>query len=232
MVLNRCLSFSRALHAGRFLEHRGVRVINESRVIATCGDKALTSAALADAGVPTPRTYVAFSAESALRAIEAVGYPAVLKPVVGSWGRLIARVSNREEAEQLLEHKAALGDYMHQVFYVQEYVAKPGYDIRSHVVGGRVTSAIRRLSTSWVTNAARGATCEPHPVTSEIEEISLRAAEAVGGGVLGIDLLPHEGGGLLVAEVNHGMEFKAAVAATGLDLASVLLDYAQEVARG
>lgn len=206
-------------------------MVNSSEVIATCGDKALTSVALAAAGVPTPRTYVAFTPESALKAIETVGYPAVLKPVVGSWGRLVSRVSDREQAEQLIEHKATLGNYMHQIFYVQEYIAKPSYDIRSHVIGDRVTSAMRRSSDSWITNAARGATCELQPVTEEIEEISLRAAAAVGGGVLGVDLMPNPEGQLLVHEVNHTMEFKAAVAATGFDLPSAILDYVGEVAR-
>jgi len=231
VVLVRSLSHSRALYASRFLEHHGFRVVNASRVIATCGDKAFTSVALAAAGVPTPRTFVAFSPESALRAIEDVGYPAVLKPIVGSWGRLVAKVSDREEAEQLLEHKATLGHFLHQIFYVQAYVDKPNYDIRSHVVGDRVTSAVRRVSASWITNAARGAVCEPQIVTPEIEELSLRAAEAVGGGVLGIDLMPDREGALFVHEVNHGMEFKAAVAATGFDLPGAILEYVAEVAR-
>ncbi len=231
MILNRCLSHSRSLYAARFLEHHGFPVVNGSGVIATCGDKALTSVALSAAGVPTPRTYVAFTPESALKAIEAVGYPAVLKPVVGSWGRLLARVSDREQAEQLLEHKATLGHHMHQIFYAQEYIAKPSFDIRSHVVGDRVTSAIRRSSASWITNAARGAACTPQPVTAEIEELSLRAAAAVGGGVLGVDLMPDPEGRLLVHEVNHTMEFKAAVAATGFDLPSAILEYVGEVSR-
>lgn len=231
IVLDRCMSHSRSVYSARFLEHHGFPVVNASRVIATCGDKALTSVALAAAGVPTPRTFVAFTPEAALRAIEGFGYPAVLKPVVGSWGRLVAKVSDREQAEQILEHKATLGHYVHRIFYVQEYVDKPGYDIRSHVVGDRVTSAIRRVSPSWVTNAARGAVCERQAVTREIEELSLRAAEAVGGGVLGIDLMPDRQGGLLVHEVNHTMEFKASVAATGFDLPGAILEYVEGVAR-
>jgi len=229
-ILNRSMSHSRSLYCTRFLEHQGLPVVNPSRVIATCGDKALTSVALAAAHVPTPRTFVAFTPEAALRALDRVGYPAVLKPVVGSWGRLVSRVSDREQAEQLLEHKAVLGHFVHHIFYVQEYVDKPNYDIRAHVVGDRVTSAIRRVSNSWITNAARGAVCEAQAVTPEIEELSLRSAEAVGGGVLGVDLMPDPEGRLLVQEVNHTMEFKAAVAVTGFDLASAILDYVREVA--
>ncbi|OGS48851.1 MAG: lysine biosynthesis enzyme LysX [Euryarchaeota archaeon RBG_16_68_13] len=230
-VLNRCMSHSRSLYCARFLEHHGFPVVNASGVIGTCGDKALTSVALAAAGVPTPRTLVAFSPEAALRAIESIGYPAVLKPVVGSWGRLVSKVSNREQAEQLLEHKATLGHYMHHIFYVQEYVDKPSYDIRSHVIGDRVTSAIRRESSSWITNAARGAVCTSLPVTRQIEELSLAATRAVGGGVLGVDLMPDREGRLFVHEVNHTMEFKASVAATGFDLPGAILAHVREVAR-
>jgi len=230
-VLNRSMSHSRSLYAARFLEHRGVRVVNAADVNAVCMDKALTSVALARAGVPTPKTFVAFTPDAALEAIEEVGYPAVLKPVVGSWGRLVSRVSDREQAEQLLEHKATLGHYMHHIFYVQEYIDKPSYDIRSHVVGDRVTSAVRRVSTSWVTNAARGGTSEPQDVTPAIEDLSLRAAEAVGGGILGIDLMPDRSGRLFVHEVNHVMEFRSAMQATDVDLPGAILDHLAEVAR-
>ncbi len=230
-VLNRCMSHSRSTYCARFLEHHGIPVVNASNVIATCGDKALTSVTLAAAGLPTPKTFVTFSPEAALKAIHEVGYPAVLKPVVGSWGRLIAKVTDREQAEQLLEHKAILGHYMHQIFYVQEYVDKPSYDLRSHVIGERVVSAVRRVSSSWVTNASRGAVCEPHPITKEVEDLSLRAAAAVGGGVLGVDIMPDREGQLLVHEVNHAMEFRASVEAVGPELAAKVWEYVREVAR-
>jgi [lysine-biosynthesis-protein LysW]--L-2-aminoadipate ligase len=229
-VLNRSMSASRSLYAARFLEHHGVRVVNAADVNAVCMDKALTSVALARAGVPTPKTRVAFTPDAALEAIEALGYPVVLKPVVGSWGRLVSKVSDREEATQLLEHKAILGHYMHHIFYVQEYIDKPSYDLRSHVVGDRVTSVVRRVSSSWVTNAARGATTEPQELTPEIEELSLRAAAAVGGGVLGVDLMPDRDGRLFVHEVNHVMEFRSALRATDADLPSAILDHLAEAA--
>lgn len=229
IVLDRCISHSRSLYVSRFLEERGVRVVNSHNVIATCGDKAMTTLALGKANLPTPRTLLTFSEGSALKALQVVGYPAVLKPVVGSWGRYVAKVDDEEQAMQMLEHKAGMGNYMHSIFYVQEYISKPGYDLRAHVVGDEVISAMIRRSASWITNAARGAICEPHVVTPEIQELSLKAAEAVGGGILGVDLLPAERG-LLVNEINHTMEFKAATSVCGVDIAGKIIDFVLEEA--
>ena len=157
VVLERCIQHSRATHALRLLEDAGVPTVNTAAVVELCGDKLATSSALAAHGVATPRTLAAFTPESALRAIEQLGYPVVLKPVVGSWGRLLARVNDRDAAEALLEHKDVLGGYQHGVFYVQEYVAKPARDIRAFVVCDRTIAAIHRASEHWITNTARGA---------------------------------------------------------------------------
>ena len=224
VVLERCVQQSHALAALRLLEDRGVVTINPHQVVANCADKVVTTSLLAAAGVPVPRTLVAFSIEGALEAIEAVGYPAVLKPPVGSWGRLLARVNDRDAAEALLEHKATLGSVAHQVFYVQEHVAKPGRDIRVFVAGGEVICAIERLSEHWVTNTARGAVTNNRPVTAAIADVSLRAAAAVGGGLLAVDLL-EDGERLLVSEVNHTMEFRNSEDVTGVDIAARIVDH-------
>jgi [lysine-biosynthesis-protein LysW]--L-2-aminoadipate ligase len=166
----------------------------------------------------------------ALEAIEAVGYPAVIKPPVGSWGRLVARVNDRDAAEALLEHKATLGSVAHHVFYVQEHIAKPGRDIRVFVAGSEVLCAIERVSEHWVTNTARGASTRNRPVSAEIAELSLRAAVAVGGGVLAVDLL-EDGERLLVSEVNHTMEFRNSVDVTGVDIAGRIVDHFVAAAR-
>jgi len=168
--------------------------------------------------------------EGALEAIEAVGYPAVIKPPVGSWGRLLARVNDRDAAEALLEHKVTLGSVAHHVFYVQEHIVKPGRDIRAFVAGGEVICAIERLSDHWVTNTARGATTRNRPVTAEIAEVSLGAATAVGGGVLAVDLL-EDGDRLLVSEVNHTMEFRNSVDVTGVDIAAKIVEHSMATAR-
>jgi [lysine-biosynthesis-protein LysW]--L-2-aminoadipate ligase len=231
-VLVRCLSHSRAYYLTRWLEDRGVAAISPHQVVATCGDKMLTTAALQAAGLPIPRTVIAFTPESALQAIEEMGYPVVLKPVTGSWGRLLARVNDRDAAEALLEHKALLGGFVHNVFYIQEYVAKPGRDIRTMVAGDEVVYAIYRRSEHWITNTARGGAAEACPITPEIGELSLAAARAMGGGVVAVDLLESGDGRLLVNEVNHTPEFHGAAQATDTDIAGRIVDYVVSIAEG
>jgi [lysine-biosynthesis-protein LysW]--L-2-aminoadipate ligase len=224
VVLDRSLQQSQALAALRLLDDRGVVTVNAHAVVANCADKVVTTSLLAAAGVPVPRTAVAFSIDGALRAIEEIGYPAVLKPPVGSWGRLLARVCDRDAAEAVLEHKATLGSVAHQVFYIQEHIDKPGRDIRAFVVGGDVVCAIDRLSDHWVTNTARGAVTRNRLVDATMRDICLRAAAAVGGGVLAIDLL-EDGDRLLVSEVNHTMEFRNSVGVTGVDIAAHIVEH-------
>jgi [lysine-biosynthesis-protein LysW]--L-2-aminoadipate ligase len=199
-------------------------------VAEACGDKLLTSAALARHGLPQPRNVVAFNPESALEAIEAFGYPAVLKPVVGSWGRLLAKINDRDAAEAVLEHKAILGSTQHSVFYIQEFIHKPGRDIRVIVIGDKVIAAIYRKSPHWITNTARGGEGEVCPLTPEIEELSLRSAKAVGEGVLAIDLIEHPERGLLINEINHTMEFHTLQPVTGVDIADEIVNYTVQAA--
>jgi len=229
-VLVRCLSHSQAYYLTRWLDGLGVPTVSSHQAIAVCGDKLLTSAALQKAGVPIPRTMVAFTPESALEAIEEIGYPAVLKPLHGSWGRLLARVSDRYAAEAILEHKTTLGGYQHSIFYIQEYVEKPGRDIRSFVVGDETVAAIYRNSTHWITNTARGGEASNCPITPEIDRISRAAAQAVGGGAVAIDIFEAPDGRLLVSEVNHTPEFRNSIAPTGVDIPGKIIDYVLEVA--
>ncbi|MFC2031693.1 lysine biosynthesis protein LysX [Chloroflexota bacterium] len=229
-VLVRCLSHTRAFYLTRWLGQLGVPTVSAHQVVATCGDKMLTSMALAEAGLPSPPTAVAFSPEAALEAIEEMGYPVVLKPLSGSWGRLMGRVNDRDAAEALLEHKSALG-VAHSVFYIQDYVDKPGRDIRTLVVGDEVVYAIFRSSDHWITNTARGGDATPCPMTPDIVSLSLAAAEAVGGGVLAIDLLEGAEGQLLINEVNHTPEFHGAAQATNADIAGRIVDYLLGIAR-
>jgi [lysine-biosynthesis-protein LysW]--L-2-aminoadipate ligase len=230
VVIERCISHSRALYALKFLEDYGVTTINRFQVAQLSGDKALSSLALERAGVPTPRTFVAFEPESAIKAIERVGYPAVMKPITGSWGRLLAKVDSRHAAEAIIEHKQTLGSYPHHIYYVQEYIDKPQRDIRTFVVGDECVAAVYRESEHWIANTARGAKTLECPIDDELRELSLKAAKAVGGGVLAIDIMESERG-LLVLETNYTMEFKNSVAPTGVDIPGKILEYAVEVAR-
>ena len=230
VVLNRSVSHTRALYAAIAYAHYGLPTVNPPEVIELAGDKVRTSLRLAARGIPTPKTVVALSPEAALKAVEAVSYPAVLKPAVGSWGRLMAKVDNADSAEQIIEHKVALGSPVHSVFYVQEFVPKPDRDLRVFVVGDQVVAAMFRRSSAWRTNAARGAEASEAPLTPELTELALRAAEAVGGGVLAVDLMEAKGG-LVVHEVNPTPEFKTLAAATGADVAGKIVDYTLEVGR-
>ncbi len=225
VVLERAINHSRALSALRILNDWGVRTVNTYQVASVCGNKLETSTALVRSGVPTPRTLVAFTPESALEAIERLGYPVVLKPPIGSWGRLISKVSDRYAAEAILEHKEILGSFHHSIFYIQEYVEKPGRDIRSFVIGDQTIAAIYRDAEHWITNTARGGAASNCPVTDELHEISAAAARAVGGGVLAVDLVERPEG-LQVIEVNYTMEFRNSIETTGVDIPAHIVDYA------
>jgi [lysine-biosynthesis-protein LysW]--L-2-aminoadipate ligase len=224
VVVERCINHSRALHALRLFEGQGVACINTFRVASICGDKLLTSAALREHGVPQPEVRVAFTEESALAAIEEMGYPVVLKPAVGSWGRLLAKVNDRDAAEALLEHKTVLGSYHHSIFYIQKYVEKRGRDIRAFVVGDECVAAIYRTSPHWITNTARGGRASACPVGDDLARIAVAGARAVGGGVVALDIF-ETADGFLVNEVNYTMEYKNSIAPTGVNIPGRIADY-------
>ncbi|MAT44724.1 MAG: lysine biosynthesis protein LysX [Anaerolineaceae bacterium] len=230
-ILERSIRYSSGLNILRILNAWGIPTINSAKVAEICGDKLATSAALKQAGLPQPRTFLAFAPEAALEAIETMGYPVVLKPVVGSWGRLLAKVNDRDAAEAILEHKSILGSVQHSVFYIQEYIKKPGRDIRIFVVGDQAVTAIYRKSPHWITNTARGGEGEVCQITPELAEISVKAAQAVGGGVLAIDILEHPDHGYLINEINHTMEFHTLAPITGVDVAGIMVDYLIKVAK-
>lgn len=232
VILERCVSHSRALAALQILAMWGIPCVNDAQVAQVCGSKLETSLALAVAGVPTPPVQIAFTPEAALTAIEEMGYPVVLKPAVGSWGRLLAKVNDREAAEAILEHKSTLGSYQHSIFYIQQYIDKPGSDIRTFVVGDETICGITRHSAHWITNTARGGQAENCLITPEIDRLSVAAARAVGGGVVAIDLLETPLGELLVNEVNYTMEFRNSIAPSGVDIPARIVDFAISVGDG
>jgi len=229
VILERTVSTSRGLYALRMLEAAGNAVINRYDTANTCADKLLTTVALQEAGVAQPKVRVAFTTESALQAIEEMGYPVILKPVVGSWGRLLARINDRDAAEAVLEHKEVLGSYQHSIIYIQEMIRKPGRDIRAFVVGDECICAIYRNSPHWITNTARGGQASNCPVTPELNEIVVKAAKAVGGGVLAVDVLEDPDRGFMINEINHTMEFRNSIAPTGVDIPGRVVDYALKV---
>ena len=159
-----------------------------------------------------------------------MGYPVVLKPAVGSWGRLLSKLNDRESAEAVLEHKEVLGTYHHSIFYIQDYIEKPMRDIRAFVIGGETICAIYRDSEHWITNTARGGQSSNCPVTPELDDLCVRAANAVGGGVVAIDVLEDPDRGLLVNEVNYTMEFRNSILPTGVDIPDRMAGFALRVA--
>ena len=224
IVVDRCLATSRSRYITRFVDAYDVPVVNEPETAAVCADKARNSLVLANADVPTPATEVTFTKEAAMESIEEFGYPCVLKPVIGSWGRLMAKIDSRDAAEAILEHKETLGHYEHKVFYIQEFVEKPGRDIRVVATDGDPIAAMARSSEHWLTNAARGAETEPIEITPEMTDLVERASDAVGGGLLGVDLM-ETGDSFTVHEVNHTVEFKALNEVTQTDVPAAVVDW-------
>ncbi len=230
VIVERSINHSRALHALRLFQSLGIPCVNTYDVSLTCGDKILTAVALKDHDVPQPDLRTALPETSALEAIEELGYPVVLKPAVGSWGRLLSKINDRDAAETILEHKTVLGSYHHSIFFIQKYIAKKGRDIRAFVVGGECIAAIYRSSEHWITNTARGASASNCPITPELADICVAAAEAVGGGVLAVDLFETEEG-LLVNEVNYTMEFRNSIDTTGVNIPDKVIDFVLSSAR-
>lgn len=223
-VLLRSKSHWRNVVLARWLESLGAHPVNGSHVLETCGDKIATTLALNAANVPSVSASVAFTPEGGELAAEGIGYPVVVKPVIGSWGRLVGKVNDRDALELALEHKEALGGAPHAVTYLQPFVRTGGRDVRSFVVGGRCIAAITRTSAAWRTNTALGATAAGLEVDDELARVSAAAADAVGGGVVAVDLFQIDGG-YRVNEVNGTMEFRNSVTTTGVDIPGAIADY-------
>ncbi len=226
VAIIRAISTAKAHASATALSSLGIKVVNAPEVISTCGNKLVTSVRLSQAGIPTPKTVVAFSLEGAMEAAEEIGYPVVVKPVNGSWGRLVSLAQDKEELRTILEHREAIPSPYYRIHYIQEFIRKPGRDIRAYGTENRFITAIYRVSDHWVTNTARGARAEPAEYTEELASLVIRAAKAVGGGFLGIDLAEDERRGLIVIEVNAVTEFKNAARVTNMDIAREMVSYA------
>lgn len=221
VALARCVSHNQNEAVAQLLEAQGVRVVNSSQVMALCGNKLSTSLALEKADIAQPRFRVAFTPEAALEAVEDIGYPAVCKPVSGSWGRLLAKVNDSEAAEAVFEHKSMLGA-LHNTFYIQEYVDKGSFDVRAFVTEGEPLCAIRRESGHWITNTARGGSASNLPLDEELKDILRKVHYAVGGEFLAVDLFKANGG-WLVNEVNDGGEFRNSIEPTDTDIPAMVV---------
>ena len=233
VILQRSISHFRGLYLTSCLEFLGFPVINKFKVGETCGNKLLTSLTLAKHKVPTPKTHFAFSASAAMEAIGGTGFPVVLKPIIGSWGRGVFPLRDDEVANMIFEMREEDDNPLGRIYYIQEMIQRPPRDIRCIVVGDNIVAAVYRYSAQneWRTNVARGGKAENAPITKELEEIALRAASAVGGGVLGVDLMEDEHRGLLVHEINNTVEFRGASNVSSVDIASAIIDYSVTVVK-
>jgi len=233
VVLQRCISHYRSSILTLMLEGAGLKVINNYNVAETCSNKLATSIALAKAKVPTPRTFLALTSEAAEEAADRLGYPFVLKPFTGSWGRMVTVVRDRNTLQSLIEYKEELANPQEQhMYYLQEFVRRPPRDIRAIVAGDSIVACVHRIAPpgEWRTNVARGALSKAFKPDAELKEIILKAAEAVGGGILGVDAMEPESG-YLVHEVNNTVEFKGAQSAVDTDIPAQLIKYVSQVAR-
>lgn len=225
IALERCISTIKGSYAVSFLESVNVRVVNSSAVSKICEDKFLTSLMLQKNAVATPRFGMAFGLAESQRLIDEIGgFPVIMKPPLGSWGRLLAKINDIDALEALVEHKDVLGSPQQKALYFQEYVKKPGRDIRAFVIGGKTIAAIYRDSPHWITNTARGGVASNCPVTKELTDICQRASEAVGGGILAMDVFETDAG-LSINEINHTMEFKNSEKPTGVDISGAIVEY-------
>lgn len=228
-VIQRCVSYYRNLHSTAALEGLGVRVINCLNTGILAGNKLFTHMLLKKSGVPTPDATVAFSKDAALQALEAEGFPKVIKPTVGSWGRLISKLNDRDAAEGIIEAREGMYP-IYQIHYMEEFVKRPQRDIRAIMVGDSVVAAIYRSSSdgNWKTNMALGGIAEPCKVTQEMEEICIKAKDAVQGDIVGVDLMESDEHGLVVHEVNNTTEYKNTVRVCDVDIPSIMLQYARQ----
>lgn len=232
VLLQRSISHFRGQFLTYCLELCGYSVINDSKIGEVCGNKLLTSMILKKNNIPTPKSFFSFNADSAFEFIEKVNFdenPVVFKPVIGSWGRGVFPVRNKEIGKIIIEMRQESTSPFSNIFYFQELIHRPPRDIRCIVVGDKLVAAVYRYSSEneWRTNVAKGGKAELLKVTKELEDLAIKAANVVGKGILGIDMMEDNERGLMVHEINNTVEFRGASLATGIDVADMIIEYAK-----
>jgi len=230
-VLQRCVSYYRNLHSTAAIEGQGTKVVNCLNTGIFAGNKLFTHMLLQKAGVPTPDATVAFSKDSALEALNKNGFPKIIKPTVGSWGRMVSKINDMDSAEGIIDGREVMYP-IHQVHFLEEFVERPPRDIRVIVIGDNVAAAIYRNSGdgNWKTNTHLGGSAETCEITNELEDICIKAKDTVYGDIVGIDLMESNDKGMVVHEINNTTEFRNVVRVTGVDIPKLMLEYVKELA--
>lgn len=231
-VIQRSVSYFKSLHSTAALEGLGASIINPLKTAITSGNKLFCHMVLNNGDIKTPKSITAFSEKAALEGLDKLGYPAVIKPTIGSWGRLIALLRDKDAARAVIEDRQHMFPLYH-VYYFEEFVNRPPRDIRAIVVGDSLAAAIYRYSGNeeWKTNMALGGRAEICPITKELEDVCIKACKAVSGKVVGVDLMESNEDGLVVHEVNNTTEFKNTVKVTGIDIPGLIVEYATRQAK-
>ena len=230
-VLQRCVSYYRNLHSTAAIEGQGTKVVNCLNTGIFAGNKLFTHMLLQKAGVPTPDATVAFSKDSALESLDKNGFPKIIKPTVGSWGRMVSKINDMDSAEGIIDGREVMYP-IHQVHFLEEFVERPPRDIRVIVIGDNVAAAIYRNSGdgNWKTNTHLGGSAETCEITNELEDICIKAKDTVYGDIVGIDLMESNDKGMVVHEINNTTEFRNVVRVTGVDIPKLMLEYVKELA--
>jgi len=227
VVLERCVSYFRGLHFTACLEFMDVPVINEFQVAINCGNKMFMTLLLKKHNIPTPKTYFSFSKDAAIENIEKVGYPLVIKPIIGSWGRGVMQVKDRDTIDAIIETRELTDGPHDRIYYFQELIKRPPRDIRVITVGDNAIAAMyRKSSGGFKTNIALGADPEICEITSEMEDLAIKTSKAVGGGILGVDMMEDEKRGLIVHEVNNTVEFKGLAKVANRNIPKEMVEFA------
>jgi len=230
VILQRSVSYFKSMHSTAALEGLGARMINSLYTSIMCGNKLFSHMELQKHRIATPNAFCTFSTPSAIEGINRFGYPVVIKPTIGSWGRLIGLLNDEEAVKTVLEDREHMFPIYH-INYLEEFVKRPPRDIRAIVVGDKVVAAIYRYSgdNEWKTNMALGGRAESCPITKELEDICLDAAKIFKGHIVGVDLMESKNYGLVVHEVNNTTEFKNTVRVTGIDIPSLIVNYMVDI---
>ena len=232
VVLERCVSYFRGLHFTASLEFMDIPVLNKFEVANVCGNKMFMTLLLKKNNIPTPKTYFSFSSESAAENLEKVGFPLVIKPVIGSWGRGVMQLKDKDTMEAVFEIRDITDSPHDRIYYLQELIQRPPRDIRVITVGDEAIAAMyRKSSGGFKTNIALGADPELCEITKEMGDMAVKASKAMGGGILGVDMMEDEQRGLVVHEVNNTVEFKGLARVAKRNIPKEMIEFALNYVR-